>query len=62
MILSIQSTQKNKRRRILSFLKNNKKIKAIKAPSPVIHLERWARHFKHKYIIDDFLFKIFENT
>ena len=38
MILSIQSTQENKRRRILSFLKNNKKIKASKGPSPVIHL------------------------
>ena len=49
MILSIQNTSKRiKDKKIKAYLK---RIKASKTLSPAIHLEGWAKHFKHEYKI-----------
>ena len=54
MILSIQNTSKE-REKNLNFPQESHKDQSIETHNPAIHLQGWAKHFEHEYIIKLFI-------
>ena len=50
-MISIKIPQKGRKKNFKFFSRITKKYENFQTLSPVIHLERWGKHFVHEYII-----------